>query len=50
MNKLISMFWFVQEIEERTPMLKKQREDYESSLITINQLTSQLDAAMLVRP
>ena len=29
--------------------MKKQREDYEQCLLTVNHLTSQLDAAMIVR-
>ena len=38
----------VQEIEDKAPLLKKQREDYEISLRSIDQMTRQLDAAMLV--
>ncbi len=38
----------MQEIDEKAPVMKKQREDYEKSLHTINQLTRQLDSAMLV--
>ncbi|XP_064626009.1 nucleoprotein TPR-like [Lineus longissimus] len=37
----------LQEIEERTPVMKKQREDYEAAMQTINQMTSQLDTAMI---
>ena len=39
---------FCQEIEEKAPILKKQREDYENSLESISQLTAQLDAALTV--
>ena len=38
----------MQEIEDKAPQLKKQREDYEAALQTLEQLTPQLDAAMLV--
>ena len=38
----------LQEIEDRAPKMKKQREDYEAALDTLNQITPQLDAAMLV--
>ena len=38
----------LQEIEDKAPQLKKQREDYEAALQTLEQLTPQLDAAMLV--
>ena len=38
----------LQEIEDKAPQLKKQREDYETALQTLDQLTPQLDAAMLV--
>ncbi|XP_021362247.1 nucleoprotein TPR-like isoform X2 [Mizuhopecten yessoensis] len=37
----------LQEIEEKAPLLKKQRQDYENSLANIDQLTRQLDASML---
>ncbi|BFY99561.1 hypothetical protein BsWGS_02600 [Bradybaena similaris] len=37
----------LQEIEEKAPLLKKQREDYETALISLDQMTSQLDSAML---
>ncbi|KAK6990642.1 nucleoprotein TPR [Biomphalaria glabrata] len=37
----------LQEIEEKAPLLKKQREDYETTLNNLDQLTSQLDSAML---
>lgn len=37
----------LQEIEEKAPMIRKQREDYEQSLETIEQMNKQLDAALL---
>lgn len=37
----------LQEIEEKAPMIHKQREDYEQSLETIEQMNKQLDAALL---
>ena len=37
----------VQEIEEKAPILKKQREDYETALTNLDQMTGQLDTAML---
>ncbi|KAL3869712.1 hypothetical protein ACJMK2_042363 [Sinanodonta woodiana] len=37
----------LQEIEEKAPILKKQRNDYETSLQTIEQMTRQLDDARL---
>ncbi|XP_025109062.1 nucleoprotein TPR-like isoform X2 [Pomacea canaliculata] len=37
----------VQEIEDKAPLLKKQREDYETALQTLDQLTPKLDSAML---
>ncbi|XP_060076894.1 nucleoprotein TPR-like [Ylistrum balloti] len=37
----------LQEIEEKAPLLKKQRQDYENSLSNIEQLTRQLDSSML---
>ena len=44
--------WFIifllQEIEEKAPILKQQREDYENSLYNIDQLTKQLDSSLLV--
>lgn len=40
---------YFQEIEEKAPVMKRQREDYEKSIHTINQLTQQMDTAMLVR-
>ncbi|XP_067679171.1 nucleoprotein TPR-like isoform X3 [Haliotis asinina] len=48
-NKRLNQYLdqILQEIEERAPRMKKQREDYEMSLQTISQLTSQLDTAML---
>ncbi|PIK55813.1 putative nucleoprotein TPR-like [Apostichopus japonicus] len=39
----------LQEIEEKAPILQQQREDYEKSLETTNQLSIRLDAALLVR-
>lgn len=38
----------MQEIEEKAPILRQQREDYEQALHTITQLTHKLDTAMLV--
>lgn len=37
----------LQEIEEKAPLIRKQREDYEQSLETIEQMNKQLDAALL---
>lgn len=37
----------LQEIEEKAPMIRKQREDYEQSLETIEQMNKQLDAVLL---
>ncbi|XP_059140232.1 nucleoprotein TPR-like isoform X2 [Physella acuta] len=37
----------LQEIQEKAPLLKKQREDYETALTSIEQMTSQLDSTML---
>lgn len=37
----------LQEIEEKAPLIRKQREDYEQSLETIKQMNKQLDAALL---
>ncbi|XP_014791097.1 nucleoprotein TPR isoform X3 [Octopus bimaculoides] len=37
----------MQEIEEKAPILRQQREDYEQALHTITQLTHKLDTAML---
>ncbi|XP_071835519.1 nucleoprotein TPR-like isoform X3 [Apostichopus japonicus] len=37
----------LQEIEEKAPILQQQREDYEKSLETTNQLSIRLDAALL---
>ncbi|KAK3607529.1 hypothetical protein CHS0354_025782 [Potamilus streckersoni] len=37
----------LQEIEEKAPILKKQRDDYETALQTIEQMTRQLDDARL---
>lgn len=42
------IFFNLQEIREKAPLIKKQREDYEASLKTVSQLSTQLDAAMLV--
>lgn len=42
-------FYILKEIEEKAPLLKKQREDYETALTSIEQMTSQLDSTMLVR-
>ena len=33
----------MQELNAKAPLLKRQREDYERALITINQLTAQTD-------
>ena len=43
------MLFLLQEIEEKAPVLQKQREDYEQALETVSQLSSKLEAAMLVR-
>ncbi|XP_062610005.1 nucleoprotein TPR-like [Saccostrea cucullata] len=37
----------LQEIEEKAPMIRKQREDYEQTLETVEQMNKQLDAALL---
>ncbi|CAL1544987.1 unnamed protein product [Lymnaea stagnalis] len=37
----------LQEIEEKAPLLKKQREDYETALTNLDQMSSQLDSTML---
>ena len=37
----------LQELNEKAPLLKRQREDYERALVTINQLTSQTDEAAI---
>ncbi|GAB1608232.1 nucleoprotein TPR-like [Argonauta hians] len=37
----------MQEIEEKAPILRQQREDYEQAVHTITQLTHKLDSAML---
>lgn len=37
----------LQEIEEKAPLIRKQREDYEQTLETIEQMNKQLDAALL---
>ena len=42
-------FFILQEIEEKAPLLKKQREDYETALQNLEQMTAQLDSVMLVR-
>ncbi len=38
----------VQEIEEKAPIMKKQREDYEKAIEAVDQLTGQIETAMLV--
>lgn len=37
----------LQELQEKAPILKQQKEDYERALATVTQLTSQLDAAAI---
>ncbi|XP_078317960.1 uncharacterized protein LOC111118796 isoform X2 [Crassostrea virginica] len=37
----------LQEIEEKAPLIRKQREDYEQSLETIEQMNKQLDSALV---
>ncbi|XP_074653725.1 nucleoprotein TPR-like isoform X2 [Tubulanus polymorphus] len=37
----------LQEIEDKAPIIKKQREDYDNAIQTIHQMTKQLDMAML---
>ncbi|KAL5021860.1 hypothetical protein ScPMuIL_001015 [Solemya velum] len=48
-NKRLNLYLdqILQEIEEKAPLLKKQREDYEAALQSIEQLTKQVDTAML---
>ncbi|XP_052775789.1 nucleoprotein TPR-like isoform X2 [Mya arenaria] len=48
-NKRLNLYLdqILQEIEAKAPMLKKQREDYEIALRSIDQMTRQLDGAML---
>ena len=38
----------IQEIEEKAPVLKKQKQDYEKCLESVTHLTHQLDSAMVV--
>lgn len=38
----------MQEIEEKAPLMKKQRQDYEKAFEAVTQLTHQLDSAMMV--
>nr|XP_002734339.1 PREDICTED: nucleoprotein TPR-like [Saccoglossus kowalevskii] len=48
-NRRLNMYLdqILKEIEEKAPVLQKQREDYEKSLQTIDQLSRRLDGAML---
>jgi nucleoprotein TPR len=38
----------INEIEEKAPILKRQKHEYEEALTTINNLTSQLEKSMMV--
>ncbi|XP_030839084.1 nucleoprotein TPR isoform X3 [Strongylocentrotus purpuratus] len=48
-NQRLNMYMdqILVEIEEKAPVLQKQREDYEQALGTVSQLSSKLEAAML---
>ncbi|XP_041484562.1 nucleoprotein TPR-like isoform X2 [Lytechinus variegatus] len=48
-NQRLNMYMdqILAEIEEKAPVLQKQREDYEQALETVTQLSSKLEAAML---
>ncbi|XP_071481233.1 nucleoprotein TPR-like, partial [Diadema antillarum] len=48
-NQRLNMYMdqILVEIEEKAPVLQKQREDYEQALETVSQLSSKLEAAML---
>jgi hypothetical protein len=39
----------LQEIDDKAPLLRQQKENYLAAMQTLDQITPQLDAAMLVR-
>ncbi len=39
----------INDVEEKAPMLKRQKHEYEEALNTINKLTNQLEKSMMVR-
>ena len=45
---VMPVFCCPQEIEEKAPIMRAQREDYEQALRAVTQLTQQLDSAMTV--
>jgi hypothetical protein len=42
------MIYFMQELEEKAPILQQQRRDYENALHSVDKLTRKLETALVV--